>query len=597
MFAFNRVRLVISFFVVRLVISILAIVLLVPIGAVAYPTSFVDGKRLDRAPRHEDGSWLTYNHDRGAQRFSNLTQITTANVDKLQTAWGATLSKPVSLEGTPLVDGRVMYVTTGKDVVLALNARTGKILWRYRYALPDLGGHICCNFNNRGVTLARDLVVMGTLDAHLVAIDRRTGKVRWNTTVADTSKGYSITSPPLYVDGLLVTGVGGAEIDGFRGFIAAYDAGSGRERWRIATVPPDVGGGSTWVQGSYDRLSDTLYWGVGNNDPGYVIPQGDVMRRHTDSMIALDPHSGRLLWRFTYTPGDMWDYDGVNESVVIDVRRNGRLIHCIAHPDRNGYLYLFDRQRRTVLYAVPFIDRINWGRVDRTTGVARSNAALRAKAETGIPVTFFPSAFGAKNWGPSASDQSRGRMFIASVETGERFQYQVTPTPFFGFVASVRRFLGTWKRAILGLSPPDQPRTNGYDMDIPASPAYGTLRAFDLATGRQIWRTRLRTPLLGGVLATAGNLVFGGSPDGDLLGFDATDGRVVWREHVVGGITAPPITYEIAGRQYVAVEIGFGGVWPLFHLSITPWLRKTALTSRVQAFALPPNVAAKTRSM
>jgi alcohol dehydrogenase (cytochrome c) len=557
-------------------------------ATVGHGTSPVSDERLARTATSEDGAWLTYGRDRGASHFSPLRLVDARDVGGLRPAWTATLSDPVSLEGTPLVDGDVMYATTGKDAVIALDARTGKTLWRYDYPLPgDVNWSVCCNFDNRGVALANDLVVIGTLDAHLVALDRATGAVRWNVPVAEYHRGYSITSAPLLVGDTIVTGIAGSEYP-IRGFLAAYDVRTGAQRWRTPTVGPQRLGGSTWVQGSYDESTHTLFWGVGNPNPDYVPPRTRAPGDYSDSLLALDPSNGRIKWAYHYMPWDMWDYDGVNEPILVDVRRGNRIVHAIAHADRNGYLYLIDRTDGRLIYAQPFVDRVTWGGIDRDGRVHLNRAMIDAFAR-GKPIVFYPSATGGKNWGPAALDPDRAVLFVASIEAGGTLaRAPLVEPPSANPFDRIRHALGNLRRMLSGLpAEPARFSVGGYHTDLTNEPAYGYVSAYDLASGRCLWRTRVRTPLVGGLLATAGGLVFGGSPEGALLAFDARTGRLVWQGKTTGGITAPPMTYVVDGRQFVAVEVGIGGVLPIFHQDAMPAIRTVPPTSTVDAFALP----------
>ena len=543
----------------------------------AQPSSGITAETLAGAQQNPN-DWLTYGRDLGAQRFSPLTQIDTKNVKRLTVAWNKTLGPPISMEGTPIVANGVMYLTTGTSAVFAVDAKTGATKWSYKYPLPRTSyPRACCNINNRGVTLTGDEVVIGTLDAHLVALDANTGKVRWNVTVADNAKAYSITSPPVPVKDLVITGVGGGEYP-TRGFIAAYNAATGKQVWKRYTIPgpgepgydtwkiPNTaqrGGGPTWLPGTYDAGRDVVYWGTGNPNPDFDAEgtKGDLF--YTSGLLALDPSSGSIKWFYQFTPHNIWDYDGVNEPMLVDVPVGGNTVPAIAHADRNGYLYLLNRETGKLIYAVPFLDKVTWAKVDRTTGKIAFNPAIQAAAKARKPYLVSPSIIGGKNWEPTAYDPAKHILFIPALESS------------------------------MGIIPDKKSNPNpkvgafnfGGGFDRPSFA--GSFSAWDLTTGKMLWKQRFHSPAFGGALATAGGVVFVGQMEGELDAFDEMTGKKLWSAKTPSGITAPPMTYSVDGRQYVSVEVGIGGVFPNFFIASTPWLKSVKPASMVYTYALP----------
>jgi alcohol dehydrogenase (cytochrome c) len=527
--------------------------------------------------------WLTYGRDYGAHRYSALTTIDRNNVKTLQLAWTKSLGKPVSLEGTPIVNGDTMYVTTGRDAVYAFNAKTGEERWHYIYAFnPTSAAEACCNTNNRGVTLYKDLVVTATLDAKLIALDAKTGKLRWSVTVAPYLQGYTITSPPLLVKHHLVTGVAGGEY-GIRGFIAAYDADTGKQVWRHYVIPspgrPGYNtwekpgtvtrpGGSTWVQGTYDPGLNTIYWGVGNPTPLWDPNANEGKLLYTDSMLALDADTGRMKWYFQYTPHDIWDYDGVNEAVIADVPINGKIVKAVAQANRNGVAYLLDRTTGKVIWAEPFVDKMNFATVDRATGKLTYNPQQIATARAMKPFLACPGNMGGKNWEPTAYDPGKHLFFIPVIESCDEI------VPLHQTFHRGRIFLGG-------------------TLNMPKYLIHGSVVAIDLSTGKAVWKTRFQSPQIGGALVTAGGLVFSGDPSGKLRALDENTGEVLWEHKTDSGINAPPITYAVDGQQYVAVLAGSGGAWPIYFIGSTPWLKTVPNGAKLYVFKLEQKTAVR----
>jgi alcohol dehydrogenase (cytochrome c) len=532
--------------------------------------------------QQDPNSWLTYGRDLGAQRYSPLAQIDKTNVAGLTLAWKKSLGAPVSMEGTPIVANGVEYVTTGKAAIFALDAKTGRTIWTYKYPLPVSSyAKACCNIDNRGVTLSHDKVVFGTLDAHLIALDAKTGKVVWKDTVGNNADAYSITSPPLPVKNLVLTGVGGGEYP-TRGFIAAYNVDTGALVWKRYTIPAAGepgsetwqipggaarGGGPTWLPGTYDPARNTVYWGTGNPNPDWDADGTKGKLLYTSSTLALDADTGKLKWYYQYTPHNFYDYDSVSEAMLVDVPVNGTNVAAIAHADRNGYLYLLNRDTGKLIYAVPFLDKINWAKVDRTTGAITLNPTIQAEATARKPFVLYPTVIGGKNWEPTAYDPEHHLLFIPAIE---------------GYMTVVPD-----KKTNLN------PKKGALNFGAGFGPMAfsGSLSAIDLATGTTVWKKHFPLPAFGGALATGGGLVFAGQMSGELDAYDEMTGKLLWKTMAPSGINAPPMTYSIDGKQYVSVEVGLGGVFPLFFIKLAPSLATVKPGAMVYTFELPRSAA------
>jgi alcohol dehydrogenase (cytochrome c) len=525
----------------------------------------------------QDGDWPVYNQTVDGHRYSTLTGVNATNVGRLQVTWSKQLGPPVSMEGTPLVkDGR-MYVTTGFGQLYALDAVTGAVKWTYSYEKGEQGKP-CCNRDVRGVTLTEDAVILPTVDAHLIALDQKTGAVRWSTSVVKWADGYSITSPPLYVDGLIVTGMSGGEYP-TRGFLAGYDPKTGKEVWRTYTVPTKTDpeyktweiapghspfGAPTWVTGTYDPQLDTIYWGTGNPNPDFdpsAFAGTDLL--YSDSLLAIDPHTGKIKWHYKWTPRNFYDYDGVNEAVLADLPIDGKIVKALVHADRNGYMFVLDRTNGKVIYVEPFVDKVTWAQIDRTTGVVHLNPEIQAKAAAMQPVEFWPSGTGGKNWQPSAYDPVKHIYVIPALESSGMLHPSKTPD-----------------------DPEPGVRNTGTFMTITA-PYHGSVVAYDLTTGKQLWKVHTNTPQIGGVMI-AGGLVFDSELEGTIAVYDEQTGKLVWRSPKLGngGLSAPPMTYSVNGTQYVAVEVGIGGIWAKKLPKDVPGLEAVKPDSAIYVFAL-----------
>jgi alcohol dehydrogenase (cytochrome c) len=490
----------------------------------------------------EPDSWLTYSGDYGARRFSPLDGITPANVAGLKPVWVHQIREPGLIETTPLVADGVMYLTEPPSTVTALDARTGRTLWSWSRALPAEVKAIGFPKVNRGAALLGDSVFVGTIDAHLVALDARTGVVRWDSVVADNALGYAITSAPLAVDGKIVIGVSGGEA-GIRGFLDAYDARSGERLWRLHTIPGPgepghetwgkeswkTGGGPTWLTGSFDPALNLLYWGVGNPGPDW---NGDVRpgdNLYTCSLLAVDASTGRRKWHFQFTPHDTHDWDSNQIPVLFDGTVKGRPRKLVAVANRNAFYYLLDRETGEFLLGTPYAKQ-TWAKgLDE-----KGRPVLLPGTEPTVEGTLvYPSLQGATNWfSPSFSPRTR-LFYVAVREMGAYY------------------FKGEAEYV------PGEPFMAGGEQTLTGDKAYGAVRALEAETGKLRWEFRLHSPPWSGVLSTAGGLVFGGTNEGQVFALDAATGEVRWRFQTGGAVRSNPMAFSVDGAPRVAISSGF----------------------------------------
>jgi alcohol dehydrogenase (cytochrome c) len=512
--------------------------------------SSVTDKRLeDPKPKN----WLHWRGNYKGWGYSQLDQIDTDNVDELEPAW--TLSSGVTWghEAPPIVNDGMMYVTTSHSNLFALDAKTGEIVWQYKRQLPE-DVVSCCDVVNRGVALYGDTVYMGTLDAHLLAFDAKSGKIKWDVTVADYTKRYTITSAPLVVDGKVITGVHGGEY-GVRGFLAAYDAKSGKQVWKTHTTKNDgswpgdswkTGGASTWLTGTYDKKTDTVYWGTSNPSP-WIDParkQGEHDLHWSVSVLAIDPDDGEIKDAYQYSPNDSWDYDGTNEPMLISVENgDGEAEPSIVSPHRNGYFYRLSRGDNG---KIDFEDAWPYAKTNvykKITDEGRPVHDPEHRSQVGKTVDACPGFLGAKNWQPSAYHPDTDLVYVPGNEwcmkiRGAQVTYNAGE-PFVGAEFEMRQVAG--------------------------NDHVGELEAIDPKTGEAKWTQEFRAPLWGGVLTTGGDLVFTGNLDKrEFMAFDAKSGEELWSFKTNSGVVGTPMTYEVDGTQYVAVWSGFGGAIPLW---------------------------------
>ncbi|HUI78028.1 MAG TPA: PQQ-dependent dehydrogenase, methanol/ethanol family [Bryobacteraceae bacterium] len=490
----------------------------------------------------EPGNWLTYAGGYQAHSYSPLDQINTTNISGLKIAWMYQIGVSHHFETEPLVFDGVMYITEPPSDVTALDLRTGRPIWTYRRSLPK-GIIVCCGQVNRGLAALDDQLFVGTVDAHVVALDMKSGRVRWDVEVADYKAAYSITAAPLVVKDKVIVGIAGAEY-GIRGFLDAYDAKTGKRAWRFWTVPGPgepgnetwsgdswkTGGAPTWVTGAYDPQANLVYWGTGNPGPDFVGDdrQGDNL--YSDSIVALDADTGKLKWYFQFTPHDVLDMDADQVPVLLDAEFRGRPRKLVLFANRNGFYYVLDRLTGEFLVGKQFA-RQNWakGLDDKGRPIWNPEAIPSEKG-----ALVYPDDDGTANWFSPSLDLKTGLLYQNVREKGAiQRRTRVKPT-----YESGRLYMGASR------------------LPIPGEEPWGALRALDWKTGDTKWEFRVHTPPWCGVLSTAGNLVFSGTMEGDFFAVDAVSGKLLWRIETGGAIWANPISYLSEGKQYIVVSAG-----------------------------------------
>jgi alcohol dehydrogenase (cytochrome c) len=516
----------------------LAIVLL------TYSAALLGQVSYDRLVKGESepGNWLSYAGGYQAHSYSALDQIHSGNISGLKIAWMYQTGLSHHFETEPLVFDGVMYITEPPSDVTALDLRTGRPIWTYRRSLPK-GIIVCCGQVNRGLAALDDQLFVGTVDAHLVALDMRTGRVRWDVEVADYKAAYSITAAPLAVKDKIIVGIAGAEY-GIRGFLDAYDAKTGKRAWRFWTIPGPgepgsetwtgdswkTGGAPTWVTGAYDPQANLVYWGTGNPGPDFVGDdrQGDNL--YSDSLVALDPDTGKLKWYFQFTPHDVLDMDANQVPVLLDAEFRGRPRKLVLFANRNGFYYVLDRLTGEFLVGKQFA-RQNWakGLDDKGRPIWNEEAVPSEKG-----ALVYPDDDGTANWFSPSLNLKTGLFYQNVREKGAiQRRSRVKPT-----YESGRLYMGASR------------------LPIPGEEPWGALRALDWKTGETRWEFRVHTPPWCGVLSTAGNLVFSGTMEGDFFALDAVEGKLLWRIQTGGAIWANPISYLSEGKQYIVVSAG-----------------------------------------
>jgi alcohol dehydrogenase (cytochrome c) len=502
----------------------------------------------------EPQNWLTYSGTYMSQRFSQLRQLDTSNVKNLELKWMVQNQVFGTWETSPLVVDGTMYLTQRPNDVMAVDAKTGRMFWLYRYTNSGRQ-QVCCGAQNRGVAILGDTLFMGTLDAHLVAIDAKNGKPLWNVSVADDKLAYSITLAPLVVKDKVIIGVGGAEY-GIRGFVAAYDAKSGREVWRFNTIPGtgepgseswsgeawQHGGGSIWVTGSYDPAVNLTYWGVGNPGPDWNPDQRPGDNLYTDSVVALDADTGKLKWHYQFTPNDGYDYDAVQVPVLADLMWKGTLTKAMLWANRNGNFYVLDREHGRFLSGTPFV-KVNW-----MSGFDEGGRPIQTPQPPGMPT--YPGNQGGTNW-YSPSYSPRTNLFYVSAWENYASIYRKETVPY----EPGRRFNGGGNQTVA--PNPDAPamRRNPIN-DWTDAVGHGAVIAIDPRTGQTKWKFQMYDVTDGGILTTAGDLLFTGGREGHFHALDARTGAVLWKASLGGAIMSGPITYSVDGKQYVTVNSG-----------------------------------------
>ena len=493
----------------------------------------------------------TYGMGYDMKRYSPLKQINTSNVKRLVPVWSMSMANDLGEQAQPMIYNGVMYVTNVKWT-FAIDVATGKQIWRtpvdYDPGTPRV---VCCGVSNKGPAIFNGKLYRVTLDAHVLALDMKTGKQLWKNKFAEWKEGYSSIVAPLVANGVLITGMSGAEF-GVRGFLDGWDLETGKALWRRYTIPgpgepgseswpTEVdaykrGGGSTWVTGSYDPELDLTYWGTGNAAPWNTRYRGKDSL-YSASVVAIRPKTGEIVWHYQFTPDDSFDYDGVNENVIADINIDGALRKVILHADRNGFFYVIDRANGKLLRAFPF-GKVNWAtHVDLKTG-RPVETDVRARLIAGEEVELWP-AFGVKNWAQMSFNPKSGMVYMNTINFPQFFK--LVPTEY----KAGTRYTGAESRP--------SPRAPGDD-------AEGFQLALDPLTGKVKWQNKLTDYVSqAGMLSTEGGLVFTGRMSGEFEALDEATGKLLWKFQTGSGVNAPPVTYTHKGRQYITVLSGLAG--------------------------------------
>ncbi|HKX32248.1 MAG TPA: PQQ-dependent dehydrogenase, methanol/ethanol family [Blastocatellia bacterium] len=534
----------------------------------------VDGTRIVDADQ-EPGNWMSHGRTYGEQRFSPLREIHDRNVNELGLAWSYNLDTNRGQEATPIVVDGVMYVSTAWSKVLAFNAATGARLWSYNPKVPpEWAVNACCDVVNRGVAVWKGRVFVGTLDGRLVALDAASGRPVWETLTIDRNLRYTITGAPRVVKNLVIIGNGGAEM-GVRGYVSAYDTETGKLRWRFYTVPGDPsqpfespaleraaktwtgewwktgGGGTVWDSIVYDPDFDLLYIGVSNGSPWSrrLRSPGGGDNLFLSSIVALKPETGEYVWHYQETPGETWDFTACQQMILAEIPIEGRARKVLLHAPKNGFFYVLDRPTGALISAKPYT-LVTWATgIDLRTG--RPLEVEAARYGPGSPTVVIPGPLGAHNWQPMSFHPPTGLVYIPVQDAG--FNYQ-----------SLDHFQPRKLAANYGVDPvaasmPQDPKIKQAIMQS----IKGRLLAWDPAGQREVWSVPRPGIWNGGVLSTAGNLVFEGTANGTFEAYRADTGQRVWSFDAQTGVMAGPVTYTVNGQQYVAVLAGWGGVFPL----------------------------------
>jgi alcohol dehydrogenase (cytochrome c) len=507
-----------------------------------------------RLANPEPENWLMTRGNYKGWSYSPLDQINTSNVKNLVPVWTMSTDVDSGHESPPIVNNGMMFVSTPYSQVMAMNAATGDLLWRYQRPLPE--GFSALHNTSRGVALYGDKVFLPALDAVLVALDAKTGKVAWEANVADWKDGYYMTMAPLVVKGKVLVGVAGGEF-GVRGFVQAFDAETGKPVWKTYTIPAPgepgsetwqkadtwkTGGGSTWMTGNYDSEANVVYWGTGNGSPWFGDQRpGDNL--YTSSTLALDGDTGKIKGHFQYHQNDSWDWDAQNPPMLVDFQKNGVTTKGLLTAQRNGYLYWLGRNKDgeiSYLNSEAFVPQNVFKSIDPESG--RPVVDPAHKPATGKAAQFCPGLWGGKDWPYESYSPKTGMIYIPANENHcNNLEGKVE-----------ERVAGQWWT---GVGIPD------FHFTVDTKEGfYGEIEAYDAYSGKRTWRQLYSNSMMwGSLLTTAGDLVFGGGTnDRQFRAYDANTGEELWHFKTNSGIIAPPSTFEVGGVQYVAVQSGYG---------------------------------------
>jgi PQQ-dependent dehydrogenase (methanol/ethanol family) len=522
-------------------------------------TPLVLGMTMGFASVASAQNWPVYGGDAGNTRYSKSAQINTGNVDKLKMQWALQLGTNRSQESTPILVGDTLYVTSsfGPKNTYAVNAKTGEVKWTYQPDVPKgIDQFACCDVNNRGVAHADGKIFLGRLDAHVVALDAKTGKELWKTAVIDYTGGSVITSPPTVVKNLVITGYGGGEY-GVRGSIVALDQATGKEVWRTQTVPQPgelhgdtwkgdsgkLGGAVAWGLGSYDPKLNLVYYGTSNPSPWTAAVRGNdssdigkFSNLYSASVLALNADTGKITWHYQFTPHDAWDYDGINEMVFADLPVDGKKTPVLMQANRNGFFYVIDRANGKLISAKQYVDGVNWATsIDMKTGSPVETAGnvkrpgMKRKASD-----VCPNLLGGKNWMPMSYSEQTGLVYI----------------PTLNLCMDMEGIQPEYKRGAFYLGV-------NFDLGKLGKGGHGGgVKAWDPVKQQEVWFNKDDQPWSGGLITTAGGVAFHGDVKGWFKALDAKTGKVLWKFNTGSGISAAPMTYTLDGKQYVAVVSG-----------------------------------------
>ncbi|PWU05468.1 MAG: PQQ-dependent dehydrogenase, methanol/ethanol family [Terriglobia bacterium] len=502
---------------------------------------------------NEPQNWLTYNGGLQSTHFSRLNQIKPENVATLGLKWVWQAQSLEKFEATPLVVDGVMYMTEPPNTVAAIDTRTGRPFWVYQYPMPETT-YVCCGNVNRGVAILGNTLFLGTLDAHLIAIDAATGRKKWDTKVAEYTHGYGVTVAPLVVKDKVIVGPAGGE-RGIAGFLAAYDAQTGREVWRFHTTanPGEpgnetwegdswkTGGGSVWVTGSYDPDLNLIYWGTGNPGPDWNPAVRRGANLYTDSVVALDADTGKLKWYYQFTPNDEWDFDSVQVPVLADLTWKGKPRKAMLWGNRNGFFYVLDRTGGEFLLGKPFVKQ-TW-----SAGIDEAGKPIKAPGKSpSVPGNdVYPGVQGGTNWYSPSFSPRTGLFYLTAWEDYHTtyFQWDQPYEPGKSFTGGAAR------------SPFQSIRRDPFIKWGPEW-GYGVVRALNPATGEKVWDYKMRDVSDAGILTTASDLLFSGNREGYFFALDAKTGKELWKCYLGSQVAASPITYTVDGVQYVSIAAG-----------------------------------------
>ncbi len=564
-------------------------------------TAKVDGAAI-RANAKTTKDWPSHGLDYAETRFSRLKQITDANVAKLGLAWTYNLESTRGVEATPLVVDGIMYVSASWSVVHAVDVRSGKRLWTFDPQVDrKIGFKGCCDVVNRGVALYKGKVFVGAYDGRLIALDAATGAKAWEVdTVIDRQRSYTITGAPRVVKGNVLIGQGGAEY-GVRGYITAYDAETGRQKWRFFTVPGDPsqpyendamkmaaktwdpsnkywesgGGGTPWDTMAFDPELNLLYIGTGNGSPwsrNLRSPKGGD-NLFLASIVALNPDTGKYIWHYQETPGDNWDYTSTQPMILADIKLGGKPRKVILHAPKNGFFFVVDRSNGKFISAKNFVD-VNWA-----TGFDAKGRPMEIEAARGDKLRdSIPGPYGAHNWHPMSYSPMTGLAYLPA----QNIPINMADDKNWGF----------------NTNKPGQPHGGmGWNLAMnvgtptPENKPFGRLLAWDPVAQKEAWRVEQVSPWNGGTLATAGNLVFQGTADGRFIAYNAKSGAKLWETAVGTGVVAAPSTYEVDGQQYVSIAVGWGGVYGQSQRATEREGPGTVYTFKIGGTATPPDMS------